>query len=284
MKLVHSALAILLGASTAAQATGYLETPVAGSVQTGISIISGWYCNASVIQVSIDGAYVGNAGYGTPRADTASMCGSANTKSGFSYLLNYNTLTAGTHSVVVSADGVAFGNATFTTVNLGAEYLAGAAGRYALRNFPGIGTQSTLTWDESRQNFSLTGSKQMGPAIYEGPRIAGRYYGATGGQYDHCDLPSAPLTDPKYGRFDVSLQGNQIRVDFNFVDGTSCFLVGAATLNPDGFASVNQPAGSCAIDASAILKVDGLRLRGQFGDHDCYHFSFFGAKATFVDE
>ena len=285
MTFPSAALGVLvLSASNAASAAGFLETPNDGSVQTGIGVISGWHCSASVIQVAIDGMSAGKAGYGTPRADTASVCGSGNTNTGFSLLFNFNLLANGRHSIVATADGVAFGSSSFTSVNLGVEYLTGVAGKYALRNFPAIGTATTVEWSESNQNFSITGSQKMGPAIFEGPRIAGNYYGATGGQYDICDLPNATLVNPKYGRFDVNLEGDQLRVDFNFADGTSCFLAGNASLDSSGFASVTHPTGSCPTDASASIKVDGLRLRGQFRDQACYHFSFFGAKSTFRDQ
>jgi hypothetical protein len=111
----------------------------------------------------------------------------------------------------------------------------------------------------------------------------GNYYGAVGGQYDHCDLPSEVLVDPRYGRFLVSFDGQQLRVDFNFADGSSCFLAGTSTLEPDGFAFVANPTGTCPTDATASIRVDGLRLRGQLNDQNCYRSSFFAAKSTFFD-
>lgn len=284
MRLNAVLFASLVSASSVVSAVGFLETPNEGSIQTGIGVISGFLCQASAIQVSIDGNVVGNAGYGTPRADTEPVCGIGNIATGFSLLYNFNLLEKGTHSVAVIADGIAFGRATFKTTNLGGEYLSGLVGKYSLLNFPSIGTSTSVEWNENNQNFSITGASPMTASIYEGARVNGNYYGATGGLYDHCDLPASTLTNPKYGRFAINFDGNQLRVDFNYVDGTTCFLAGTATLESNGYVAVAKPSGSCATDSSAWLKVDGLRLKGQFGDSNCYHSSVFAAKSTSTGE
>src|SRR4051812_13748944 len=58
--------------------TRVLENPQAGSFQSGIGVISGWACNATVIEIVIDNGSALQAGYGTTREDTHVSCGDAN--------------------------------------------------------------------------------------------------------------------------------------------------------------------------------------------------------------
>ncbi len=136
-----------------AQAT--LENPQPGSAQSGIGVISGWACNASHIDIEIDGA-TAQAAYGTSREDTRPVCRDAN--NGFGLLFNWNLLSSGPHTVRALADGSEFGRATVTVANFGTEFLTGANGEFALDNFPQAGKQVTLLWQESLQNFVIKGA------------------------------------------------------------------------------------------------------------------------------
>ena len=141
-------------------ATGALENPQPGSTQTGIGLISGWDCRATQVSIQIDGAAPIPAAYGTPRGDTASVCGQSNT--GFGLLINFNLYGPGSHTIVAFADGVEFGSATFNVVTLGQEFLTGAAGMVTVPGFPNASQQVTLQWQESRQNFSIVGAAPAG--------------------------------------------------------------------------------------------------------------------------
>lgn len=66
----------------ASNAQGVLENPVAGSIESGIGIVSGWHCTASQIRVTIDGVDLGTTGVGSIRNDTAGICGHANRRCG----------------------------------------------------------------------------------------------------------------------------------------------------------------------------------------------------------
>ena len=56
------------------------------------------------MQVQVDNGALGTVPHGSGRDDTRAICGQPNT--GFAYLLNYNTLPVGTHTVRIFADGV----------------------------------------------------------------------------------------------------------------------------------------------------------------------------------
>ena len=94
--------------------------------------------------------------YGSARADTASVCGAANTNTGFGLLINFNTLGAGTHSAQLSVNGVAQGSPIpfIVTVPAG-EFLTGALKQVPVSDFPVAGTTTTLTWQQSQQNFAI---------------------------------------------------------------------------------------------------------------------------------
>ena len=132
---------------------GLLENPQNGSFQSGISVISGWVCDAEHVAIEIDEITMFTAAYGTSREDTRSVCEDAD--NGFGLLINWNLLGDGTHSIRALADGVVFGNATFTVATLGEEFLTGASGRYVLQNFPQSGRRATIQWQEESQNFVI---------------------------------------------------------------------------------------------------------------------------------
>ena len=132
-----------------ASPTGVLENPRANGFVSGIGIISGWACNASRIDLQIDGATV-QAAYGTTRSDTRTICGDDN--NGFGFLINWNNLRDGPHTIVALADGVEFGRATVTVTTLGEEFLTGASGRYTLQF---DGRNVIVEWREELQNFVI---------------------------------------------------------------------------------------------------------------------------------
>lgn len=132
---------------------GALENPGGGSFQSGIGVISGWVCSAGQITLTIDGGAPFPAAYGTSRTDTASSCGDAN--NGFGRLINWNLLGSGSHTVRAFADGIQFGEATFTVTTLGATFLTGAGGQYLLPDF--AGKDVTVRWQEGQQNFVIVG-------------------------------------------------------------------------------------------------------------------------------
>ncbi len=136
-----------------------LENPQAGSFQSGIGVISGWVCDAEAVTIAFENGRTGEtftlpAGYGTPRTDTAPVCGHADT--GFGLLWNWNRLGDGPHTVRALADGEEVAWSMVTVTTLGEEFVRGLAGEFALEDFPTRGQTVTVEWQEAQQNFVLT--------------------------------------------------------------------------------------------------------------------------------
>ena len=135
-----------------------LESPRQSSAESGIGLIRGWVCEASTVEVQIDGGARQQVAYGTTREDTAATCGDTN--NGFGYTFNWNRLGNGTHTLQAFADNVEFANVNFTVTTLGQEFLKGASGEYTLPDFPQTGDTVTVRWAEPHQNFVIAGASQ----------------------------------------------------------------------------------------------------------------------------
>lgn len=147
--------AIILGSDVAlTPSVASLENPADVSSISGISLISGWVCDAERVEVEIDGTIVVEAAYGTPRADTMGECGDID--NGFGLLVNYGVLGEGVHSIRLLADGLEVGSAVFNVTTLGAPFVSGLSGTFILPGFPGDGQQSTIRWLQSVQGFVIT--------------------------------------------------------------------------------------------------------------------------------
>jgi hypothetical protein len=151
------------GSSPQTDAT--LEDPQPGSFQSGVGLIRGWVCSASRVEVEVIGRGTLPAVYGEPRSDTNAACGDDN--NGFSVQINWNDLGDGDYTVRALTDGVEFGRATFTVVTLGlGSFPKGLNGAFTLPNFPKQEMNTTVMWQESQQNFVVTGARY--PGISEG--------------------------------------------------------------------------------------------------------------------
>lgn len=138
---------------------GNLENPQPGGWEAGIGAITGWHCTSRSIEVRVDGVSLGLAGAGTSRDDTLPVCGHSDT--GFSLLFNYNLLQGGTHKVDAYADGVLFGSAIFQVGYLGSEFLTGLSAAHTIADFPIKGQGTRLEWQQSKQNFVVTGMQPL---------------------------------------------------------------------------------------------------------------------------
>ena len=133
-----------------------LENPQPGSFQSGVGVISGWVCDANQIEIEFnnDAANRWPAGYGTQRTDTQDICG--DTDNGFGLLFNWNKLGAGTHTVRALADGTEFAHATVTVTTLGEEFRRGLSREVTVPDFPEVGTDTVVQWQEAQQNFVIS--------------------------------------------------------------------------------------------------------------------------------
>ena len=103
-------------------------------------------CDAQRVELTFDG--------GSPRGDTRRTCG--DTDNGFGLLYNWNLLGDGSHTVVAYADGVEFARVDVTVTTLGTEFRRGLSGREIVTDFPEVGTDTRLRWQEAQQNFVIT--------------------------------------------------------------------------------------------------------------------------------
>ena len=143
------------GGGTSGSPPRVLENPSPGSFQSGIGVVSGWVCEAAQIEIEFnnDAANRWTAGYRTPRSDTQSICG--DTDNGFGLLFNWNRLGDGTHTVRAFADGVEFANVTVTVNTLGEEFSRGLSHEVTVADFPQVGTDLILVWQQTQQNFVI---------------------------------------------------------------------------------------------------------------------------------
>ncbi len=141
------------GYNQVAGVSAILENPSLGSAQSGLGVISGWACEAEEIVIELDGMPL-QAGYGTTREDTRSVCGDAN--NGFSLLWNWNNLGTGEHTVRALIDGQEFANTTVRVTTFGEEpFPRGLNGMFPVPDFPRPGETKRLRWEESLQNFVI---------------------------------------------------------------------------------------------------------------------------------
>ncbi len=141
--------------------TGNLENPQPGSHQSGLGVISGWVCDADEVIIRVLNLDTGSiayldAAYGTQRLDTREVCGDIN--NGFGVLFNWNVgVEDGPRRVSIHVDGEVLDEVHITVTTLGEEFLRGASGEYTLHGFPRPDTNVTVRWDESLQNFVISG-------------------------------------------------------------------------------------------------------------------------------
>ena len=103
------------------------------------------------------------AAYGTERLDThstpegAEVCG--DTDNGFGLLVNWNEFGVGEHAVVALVDGEEFGRTVVRVTVLDEEepFARGLVGEYVVEDFPHLGQTTTLAWQQTQQNFVITG-------------------------------------------------------------------------------------------------------------------------------
>ena len=132
-----------------------LEAPSQGSHESGISLIRGWACEASSIEISIDGGTHQAIAYGSDRLDTESTCGDRN--NGFGFTQNWNEVGDGTHNLRAYRDGVEFANVNFAVATVSREtYLTGLSRQFKFADFPETGQTTTAQWSESNQNFIVS--------------------------------------------------------------------------------------------------------------------------------
>lgn len=224
---------VAAGATGAMAATGVVEVPdrAAGPV-TGIGLITGWHCTASVVELQVDDFPLMRAGTRTPRGDTAGVCGRSDT--GFSLTYNYNLLAPGNHTLRAYADGQLFSQTSFQTIGFGLEWLSGKHGSCAVYEFPGPGRMAVATWVESLQNFTLGGVSPNPDPNEQFALPAGSFAGTA----RRSAIGTACMSGPLPMLTDVFIQtsvsvtstvdqpARRMALAFSFGDGRSCTISG----------------------------------------------------------
>ena len=142
------------GHASVAGVNARLENPSLGSAQSGISVISGWACEAEEIVIELNGVPL-SATYGTWReAAVEQICGHYD--AGFGLLWNWNNLGPGTHTVRALMDGVEFANTTVRVTTFGEPFRRGLSGTFPIPDFPQVGQDVVVRWQESQQNFVIS--------------------------------------------------------------------------------------------------------------------------------
>ncbi len=152
----------LLSFPSVAAPLAHLESPApAAFLRSGVGLIRGWACEASRVEVSVDGGPLLATAHGTDRPDTVTACGHANTGFGLTY--NWNRLGEGLHNLRAFADGVLFADVNFTVATLGGEFLTGLQGEYTVADFPAQGNSFQIRWSEPDQNFMFVNPTTVPP-------------------------------------------------------------------------------------------------------------------------
>ena len=146
----------------------FFENPAPASPQSGVSVLSGWVCEADTVEIALTPARGTPVtllpATGTARADTAGVCGAATTDTGFGLLFNWNLLGDGAHMVRVLIDDVLFAERQITVTTLGEheeqEFRRGLRGTSTISDFPDMGQTTTLRWEEALQNFVIAAGER----------------------------------------------------------------------------------------------------------------------------
>jgi hypothetical protein len=148
-------------ASIGATAQVTFENPAEGSTVSGISMLSGWACDAETVQIQLANGAVIDAAYGTDRADTEGPCG--DTDNGFGVLFNFALLGTGEQTVTLLIDGESVASREFNTIQTSQgefltftdEDLETVNTSTTLNNFPKAGHSVELSWNQALQNFVI---------------------------------------------------------------------------------------------------------------------------------
>ena len=200
---------------TAATAAGTLENPAPGAVMSGIGVISGWTCDASRVELEIDGGSRTLVPYGVDRADTATACGGKR-NTGFGLLTNWSVFPPGTHTLRALADGVEFARSTFTVTSLGAEFLRGKSASVTVNDFPAVGKSTVLQWQEPTQSFVASEVRDSAPVL------DGRWNGANLENRSDCTNAQNNGRRGTYAQYDIGTAGGIFTISETAVTGLTC--------------------------------------------------------------
>ena len=213
---LFAALAALL--PPAAHALGNFENPPSGTV-SGASLVSGWHCTATRIDIEFDGGPRTRAASGTDRPDTAGVCGRRDT--GFGLLVNWADLGPGTHTVRAYADGVLMDTRTVEVVTYGVVFLDGKSATTTVPEFPSEGRETVLEWRPGLQGF-------MAKEVRSSPSLGGTWNGANLERRSNCAATQNNGARGTYAQWVVTHDSvsEQLRIQETAITGLTCTYTG----------------------------------------------------------
>ena len=145
-----------------------LGIPGDGAKLSGVSVISGWKCEAEgdlTIVFNDDGTHIPLL-YGTERTDVRAngQClENDHDNVGFVAIWNWGNLSDGEHTAVAYDNGVEFDRSTFTVTTPGEAFLTGASKQVTVDDFPNPGDTTVLEWNQGTQHFEIVDFMGSGP-------------------------------------------------------------------------------------------------------------------------
>jgi hypothetical protein len=214
----------LLAAAPAAHALGLFENPPSGTV-SGASLVSGWHCSATRVEIEFDGAARTLAATGTDRPDTAAVCGGKR-DNGFGLLVNWADLGPGVHTVRAYADGELMDTRTVTVVTYGVVFLDGKSATATVPDFPANGREVVLEWRPGLQGF-------VASEVRNAPSISGTWNGANLERRSNCASAANNGTRGTYAQWDVTRDpvSETLRIQETGITGLSCTYRGGYRVN-----------------------------------------------------
>ena len=139
--------------------TGNLGIPAPGSIQSGISIVSGWKCTSNGLTARFDGGDDLPIAHGTPRRDTRGLCADPEEENtAFVLQWNYSNLDDGEHLLEIFDGGELWRSVTFEVQRVaGAKFLSGAERCIVLEDFPSVNQEQPVEWQQASQSFVMVG-------------------------------------------------------------------------------------------------------------------------------
>jgi hypothetical protein len=130
------------------------EIPAQNSTQSGISMISGWACNANKVEISIDGDEKLRIPYGGSRGDTKEVCANDGLN-GYGMVVAWGLLSVGEHRMQTFVDDVEIANVQFSVVKVDDDFVMGEGFGCTVPDFPNPGQQVRVGWKDALQNFTV---------------------------------------------------------------------------------------------------------------------------------
>ena len=213
-----------------------LGIPGNGATLSGISLISGWKCEANGdLTIRFNGEDPIPLLYGSERGDVRKAGDCPDADVGFVAVMNWGNLGDGEHTAVVYDNGVEFDRSTFRVVTTGEPFLEGASARVSVPDFPAPGKTTLFEWNQATQHLEMVSVRASDREIVKfltGPVAEGKSPGLIAAIIDEAGVRAIGSTGVrKQGAPEKLTINDQVHIGSNTKAMTSTML---ATLIEDG--------------------------------------------------